>query len=138
MRTTPEILHGPFRANTTGSAVKPQAVVMGNGNPVVAYISERTGQQTTDAFFVRGKQFGFDENRIGEEALFLFPEETDTENFDIIGLQRNLVAILTDKDEGIERDVPFVGVFDISAGGRASFVKGLSEKVAAPASGISP
>ncbi|WP_298920442.1 hypothetical protein [uncultured Roseobacter sp.] len=71
MSTTPEILTGPFRVNTTGSAAEPQAVVMGNGNLVVAYISERIGQQTTDAFFVRGQQFDFDGNRIGEEALFL-------------------------------------------------------------------
>lgn len=129
MSTTPEILTGPFRANTTGSVAKPQAVVMGNGTLVVAYISERVGQQTTDAFFVRGQQFDFDGNRIGEEALFQFPEKTDTENFDIIALERNVVAILVDQDEAITRDVPFVGVFAISASGRASFVSGQSEKI---------
>ncbi|MGC3938803.1 hypothetical protein ACOTTU_13450 [Roseobacter sp. EG26] len=129
MSTTPEILTGPLRVNTTGSAAEPQAVVMGNGNLVVAYISERIGQQTTDAFFARGQQFDFDGNRIGEEALFKFPEETDRESFDIIGLERNLIAILADQDLGGNRDGPFIGVFNISAGGRASFVRGRSENV---------
>ncbi|MCV3273438.1 hypothetical protein [Roseobacter sinensis] len=103
---------------------------MGNDTLVVAQISNRTGQQNTSTFFVRGQQFGFGGNRIGEEALFLFPDSIDTRTFDIIGLERNLVAILADQDQAIDRDVPVVGVFDISAGGRASFVRGRSEAVA--------
>ncbi|WP_299737525.1 hypothetical protein [uncultured Roseobacter sp.] len=129
--TTPQVLVAPIVTNTTAIVAKSKVVELSNGNILVTYISERGGDPDKDGFFIHGQQFDALGNKIGGEMLFEFPEETDTENFDIVALPEGRVAILADQDSrrgaNPNNDDPFLGVFQVNGSGTATFLPGESE-----------
>lgn len=123
MTTTPTVATDPFGVNSTARSTLPQAVTLSNGNLLIAYISQAANSR--DGFFAHGQQFDKDGNKIGGEIDFVFPEETDTENLDIVALDNGRVAVLVDQDHptaGNNLDSGTVGIFGVDAAGNSVLI----------------